>query len=241
MSCSSCERYFSQNDGSVVKVTEKDGVKYYQYSNDPDGVISTTPPAGMNTTTEVGAEQFDKRVEPRDYEKVVMCEVDTNGDPTGVQVLVLTYVDNVTLLPQVTRYNLATLAVWAGDPATQLSTCGSDLQLESDAVEMCDGTTTFLRWMVKEKGEPTGAFFDTDLSGAAYVPVGAPITGSCDSNVRFDYENICLLDDSSPLNTKVQATKRISRLSNGTTTVDYINDVGVVYDMAVFKVVSCNC
>lgn len=41
---------------------------------------------------------------------------------------------------------------------------------------MCDGTTNFLRWIVKENGEPTGTSYDTTLTGATYTASGAEIT-----------------------------------------------------------------
>ena len=52
---------------------------------------------------------------------------------------------------------------YTGNPATDLVTC-PDNDTESDAQEMCDGTTTFIRWFVKQNGEPTGVVFDTTLN-----------------------------------------------------------------------------
>lgn len=90
------------------------------------------------------------------------------------------------------RWDTVTGAEWTGDPAT-LEAC-SGTTFESDPIEMCDAGTTFLRWIVKDGGKPTGVKFDTDLTGTAYVvtdesgvTAGKCDTGSCAPTISSAY------------------------------------------------------
>lgn len=113
-----------------------------------------------------------------EFDKTIKCEIDGTGTPTGVQVIIVTsYNDGV---PSNSYYNLATGAVWAGDPATDLSEC-SGTSLESEVREMCDSGTTFLRWYAIQDGSPTGTSIDTDLDGAPYTVTGTVSLGACNA------------------------------------------------------------
>lgn len=98
-------------------------------------------------------------------------------DPTsGARVVVVTTYDVSTGIPTSVGYNLNGTP-YAG-PLTALIACGTNE--ESDAVQMCDGgNTPFIRWVIKKNGAPTGAFFDTHLNGATYVPAGIVTIGAC--------------------------------------------------------------
>lgn len=112
----------------------------------------------------------------KDIEKVVLCDV-TNEHKVAV---ISDFKDPTA--PVVSYWDLNTGAAWTGDVA-DLVAC-SDVDLESDDVEMCDAGTTFLRWIVKRNGVPTGDKFDTDLSGQAYtVTSEAGVTsGKCEAS-----------------------------------------------------------
>ena len=96
----------------------------------------------------------------KDYEKTILCDT-----VTGHKVSVITDFTDP-LAPEVTYWDINLGAAWTGDVA-DLEAC-PDTDLESDAIEMCDEGVTFLRWIVKANGEPTGESFDTDLTGAPY-------------------------------------------------------------------------
>lgn len=106
-----------------------------------------------------------------EFDHTILC------DPvTGDNVIVVTLYDPETGIPTSSAY-LMDSTPYAG-PIAALVAC-PDSDLESDALEMCDVGTTFWRWIVKQDGEPTGTFFDTDLAGAPYTPVGPVIPGAC--------------------------------------------------------------
>lgn len=65
------------------------------------------------------------------------------------------------------RWDVVTGAEWTGDPATLESCAGT--KLESEQELFCDSGVPFLRWYVIEDGMPTGAYVDTDFSGASYT------------------------------------------------------------------------
>lgn len=113
---------------------------------------------------------------PSEFDKVILC------DPVnGNRIIVVSSYSNAGV-PTSVAYNLDG-SVYAG-AITALVACSSSL--ESDDVVMCDaGTginpvaTTFLRWVIKDRGEPTGDVFDTTLAGVPYAPVGAVSIGQC--------------------------------------------------------------
>ena len=106
----------------------------------------------------------------KDFEQVYKC------DPvTGNTILIRTVLNHDTNLFVTTYYDLVLGVDWVGNPA-DLTECTSNT-LESDNIKLCDDNGEFYRWFVKDNGEPTGVSFDTDLSGAAYVPVG--VVGDC--------------------------------------------------------------
>lgn len=120
-----------------------------------------------------------------EFDKSIWCEVDTNGEITWVKVQIITTY-SVTGEPTNAYYNLVTWAVWTGDPETELVQCPSiSNDIESDKVAMCDNDATpdpvtFFRWYVKDNGEPTGVYFDTDKQWQVYVPVSTdPTAGYC--------------------------------------------------------------
>lgn len=97
----------------------------------------------------------------RDWQLVKRC------DPvTGAEIL---FQWDVRTNPPtlISATNLATGQPYTGD-GKELENCGGPT-LESDEIEMCDGGVEFIRWIVKDNGVPTGAKFDTDLTGAPYA------------------------------------------------------------------------
>ena len=112
----------------------------------------------------------------KDYEKVILCDVNTKH-----KVAVITDFTDPTN-PVVSYWDINTGAPWTGD-VDDLEAC-ADTDTESDAVEMCDAGTVFLRWVVKANGVPTGVVFDTGLDGAPYVvsdPAGVTV-GKCEAS-----------------------------------------------------------
>lgn len=98
-------------------------------------------------------------------------------DPnTGLPVFVVTSYSS-TGLPSTTAYNIDGTPY--GSPLSALVSC--DTALESDPLEMCDSATqtSFIRWVVKKNGQPTGVVFDTTLLGVAYAAAGPVSVGSC--------------------------------------------------------------
>ena len=86
---------------------------------------------------------------------------------------------------------MATGAVWAGNPTTQLGAL-QDYDQTLEPKEMCDNGTTFLRWFAIENNTLSGAVVDTDLSGATYTVVGTPSFGACviaSINIPILHEN----------------------------------------------------
>jgi len=112
----------------------------------------------------------------KDFEKVVLCDKVTEH-----KVAVITDFTNPAE-PVVTYWDINLGAPWTGDPS-DLETC-ADSDTESDAVEMCDQGTNFLRWVVKKNGEPTGIVFDTDIAGQPYTVVneGSVQLGKCETS-----------------------------------------------------------
>lgn len=111
----------------------------------------------------------------KDYEKVILCDV-----TTGHKIAVITDFTDPTS-PAVTYWDINASAAWTGS-IDDLEAC-PDTDLESDPIEMCDGTSTFLRWIVKSNGEPTGEKFDTNLTGAPYTVVDEALAtlGKCEA------------------------------------------------------------
>ena len=236
MSCNNCSTCFKQADGTILKRSQVEGSWVYYL---PDGTRTITTPPNFVSTTPVDCSLYDNQITPDDHESHILCVRDAAGDATGVQVMAITTVDPITKVPKVVRYNLADMSVWTGDLAT-LGICGTDQQVESDPAYFCDGTTTFIRWVVKEKGQPTGVVYDTDLAGAPYTPVGTPAPGSCTDQKLVDYENACFRDPSNIDNLTVNGSvRRVTNKATGAVTVDYIDDTGAVLPMATYKKVAC--
>ena len=117
-------------------------------------------------------------------------------DPDGAQVVAVITVDSATGIPTTAYFNLDG-TVNEGD--TSLLTVCEGASLESDPKAMCDdGATNFIRWFVLENGEPTGATFDTDLTGQLYTVTGAVSIGLCSGNVNdVETQRLCLIDNTS--------------------------------------------
>ena len=129
------------------------------------------------------AVQLVKLCNPNDYETNVLCDA-----ATGARILVVTGISSAGV-PTSTAYNLDG-TVYAG-ALSALVSCGGSGE-ESDPVEMCDnGVTSFIRWVVKKDGAPTGASFNTHLDGTPYVPTGPVTFGNC-SDQRVYIETGCL-------------------------------------------------
>ena len=122
----------------------------------------------------------------KDFDQSILCA------PDGTKVAVQTVWDHETNTNVTSYWDLVLGAVWVGDPAT-LTAC-PDVDTESDPQEMCDAGVSFIRWVVKSNGQPTGIFYDTDLNGAAYVPVGAVTFGACKTveDVFVPHVNGCI-------------------------------------------------
>jgi len=151
---------------------------HYEYRDNGAGVTSAPvvrytnadgsifiPPAGYVVTAGACA------IEAREFDHVILCDPVTGDKVT----LVIAY-DAGTGVPHPVAYNMDGTP-WGGlIPA--LVAC-PDSDAESDPVVMCDGTTTFIRWVVKKDGVPTGVFFDTDTAMVSYAPVGPAVPGQC--------------------------------------------------------------
>lgn len=119
---------------------------------------------------------------------------------SAVEFDTLALCDPATLLPVfiVTRYSplgVPTSAAFNPDgtpypgPINGLVSCDT-IDLESDALEMCDGgATSFVRWVVKRNGVPTGVSFDTTLGLAPYVPTGVVTVGRCAAAIEPDFSH----------------------------------------------------
>jgi hypothetical protein len=107
----------------------------------------------------------------KDIEHWILCDK-VSGDKVAV------IVDYSTIPPVTSYWDIITNSAWTGDPKADLEQC-SGTDLESDKITMCDNGTTFYRWIVKSNGEPTGDYFDTNLTGAPYTPTGTVTEGTC--------------------------------------------------------------
>lgn len=236
MTCTTCAICFRQADGSIIKRSEQLGVFVYYLS---DGSRTATTPPAFTNASPVDCLLYDNQITPNDHESHMFCVVDAAGDATGQRVMAITTIDPISKIPSVKYYDVATAALWGGD-VTTLTTCGTDQQVESDPTYLCDNGTTFIRWVVKEKGEPTGVVYDTDLVGAPYVVTGTPISGDCSDQRVFDYENACFRDPSNIDNPTIAgAVKRATNRATGMVTVEYIDDAGTVLPMTAYKKVAC--
>jgi hypothetical protein len=124
--------------------------------------------------------ELNKLCPPLEYdrEKVILCT------PTGEKVLVVTITRTNAVpgtLPIKEYYLLGGVAgaasVWTGNADTLIQ-C-PDVDTESDEVDYCDNGVSFTRWFVKKDGQPTGAYYDTDDTGAIYTPAGPIVKGLC--------------------------------------------------------------
>lgn len=113
-----------------------------------------------------------------EFDSVVLC------DPvTDVPVIVVITYNNIGV-PTANGYNLDGTP-YVGVIANLVQCPG--VTTEADPQLMCDnGATTFIRWYVMDNGQPTGVFFDTDMAGVPYVPVGPVQLGSCSSLGTLD-------------------------------------------------------
>ena len=134
-----------------------------------NGTVSQVaqPPGAIVAGTCAAAGEFDT---------VVLC------DPVTFLPIfvVITYTLGV---PSAIAYN-SNGTVYAG-AINSLVQC-PDATITSDPEQMCDGgTTNFLRHYVTNNGVPTGVFFDTTLTGVAYIPVGVVTFGGCTSDRAY--------------------------------------------------------
>lgn len=109
----------------------------------------------------------------KDIQRSILCDPATNH-----KVAVITDF-TVPSSPVTTYWDIIAGESWSGDPLT-LEEC-PDSDVESDSMDMCDDGTTFLRWIVKSNGQPTGEKFDTTLSGQPYTvsDEGSVTVGKC--------------------------------------------------------------
>lgn len=146
------------------------------------GVVQSVPhPTAVQNVRICNAQEFDKSI---------LC------DPTDGRRIVLVTTYSATGVPTSVAYELSG-AVYP-NPITGLVQC-ADADTESDAVEMCDGgNVTFIRWVVKRNGQPTGVVFDTTIAGVPYAPAGVVTVGSCQANAPVPLLD-CVNINSSPV------------------------------------------
>jgi hypothetical protein len=176
------------------------------YTNSAGAVI----PAANATNTVAGACLITKEAD-----KFIKCDPVT-GD---TKVVVVRY--DSSFAPTSTAYNLD------GSPYTgaiaALIEC-PDVELESDYREFCDSGVSFFRWFVKQDGVPTGQYFDTTPTGAAYAASGAETVGACITSTK--------LNTYTERNTGVLTFPDILAMSGGTrllsVTMKQMQGIGVI-------------
>jgi hypothetical protein len=107
-----------------------------------------------------------------EFDKSILCDPVTGA----TVILVTTY--STAGVPSSVAYN-ADGSSYIG-AISALVSCGGNT-LESDALQMCDAGVSFVRWVVKDAGVPTGVVFDTTISGTPYVTTGIVSVGACDA------------------------------------------------------------
>lgn len=117
----------------------------------------------------------------KDFAEVYKCD-----STTGNTILIRTVLDQDTNTYTTSYFDLVLGAVWTGSPATDLVEC-SGTTLESDQTKLCDDNGEFLRWYVKDNGEPTGVSYDTDMSGAPYTVVGTVRDCTPEEPIPYDW------------------------------------------------------
>lgn len=121
-------------------------------------------------------------------------------DPNDGRPIIVVVSYSTVGVPTATAYE-ATGVPYAG-VITSLVSCSTSL--ESDAELMCDDAGSFIRWYVKNNGQPTGVTFDTDLTGAPYVPSGPVTLGPCTGSVPVGSRSFIIqVDSAGPFTTPV--------------------------------------
>lgn len=145
-----------------------------------DAVEVTGLPGQLTHVVQAPGTVFDIRfcddAASRDWELIKRCTPDTGAE-------ILFQWDVKTNPPTLlSATNLQTGEPYTGD-GTELVTCIGP-QLESDPVDMCDNGVTFIRWVVKKDGVPTGVKYDTDLAGAVYAVTSEAgvVAGKCEAS-----------------------------------------------------------
>lgn len=145
---------------------------------DGNPVPVTGEPGQITSVVQAPGTVFEVKIceDDRDFE--LSCGVDP---ATGHTIQTAYKIKNGAFV-LIARIDTVTGAEWTGD-ATTLEGCGGT-KFESDPVEMCDSGVTFVRWIVKKDGEPTGTKYDTDLSGAPYTVTdeSAVQQGKCEAS-----------------------------------------------------------
>lgn len=113
----------------------------------------------------------------KDFDTKTYCEIDGTWEKTGVEVIIIIAIDEQTLEPMISYYNLldGTPRTWT---ASQLVKCDGSL-IESDNIPFCDNWEQFIRWFVKEDGQPTWVVFDTKLDGTSHTASGSETQWEC--------------------------------------------------------------
>lgn len=159
------------------------GLVLIQYHYNPDGSISST--SVINATT--GAPYTPTGTisvcptdtSPLDRDMEVLC--DRQADGTLVPLIRDYHRDGTGTINGFTNYTLA------GAPYTPTGTVQSCVPRVSSSQILCDATPTrFLRTYVYGPTGAVSSFFDTNLAGAPFTPVGA--VGSCVTSIATDFD-----------------------------------------------------
>jgi hypothetical protein len=117
----------------------------------------------------------------KDFAEVYKCDSTTSNT-----IMIRTVLDHDTNTYTTSYFDLVLGAAWSGNPATDLVEC-SGSTLESDQTKLCDDNGEFLRWYVKDNGQPTGVSYDTDMAGAPYTVVGTVRDCTPEEPIPYDW------------------------------------------------------
>jgi len=216
MSCSSCKKCYELADGTLVRIEDRNGVRYYETAG--AGVIVTTAPASMIYTKEVPCGKFnDANTPPTSV--AVLEEVDGNGKQTGKLVQVTQNPDGSLVHTDLSDGSAYTL------PAGFALHTAEDTDYLMDTEVLCDAGVTVFRKVIYKDGDIADVVSSTvtKLDGSAHTLSGAETSGDCNSNKVVDIENnICFGDPADPSVVPVMGYIRTTtNLNTMASTTDY--------------------
>lgn len=249
-SCVSCYRLTPASVGTegIYKQVLIEGERVW-FTPDGDRLVSPADDtligelnAGASTATQVDCASYAALFAPEeeDFEKAILCEADTNGDLTGVKVLVITTVGNP---PTTNYYNLSSGASYTLPAGFSLVDCGGEVEYDLEPKEMCDSaTTTFIRWFQVQNGVLTGVTVDTELDGTPYVPAGAVTFGACAAATEFQVSPACFRDPALVGNQPIFGFKRVTvdKATGVISSVEWLDANGTtVLNQGVYVEIKC--